>query len=102
LQEPATGKTLWQTNIAIKIIIGPIRVFSEMLWAEVDLIKGLTFRTNFGLDYTNSYNYYMNKKNLEFSESAGNNFSMKLLRSISAGYGLIRRLIMPRLTKYIH
>lgn len=49
------------------------RIFGNA-WAEVDLMKGLTFRTNFGLDYTNSYNYYMNKKNLEFSESAGNNF----------------------------
>ena len=35
--------------------------------------KGLTFRTNFGLDYTNNYSYNMNKMNPEFSESAMEN-----------------------------
>ena len=49
------------------------RIFGNA-WAELDLMKGLTLKTNFGLDYTNSYFYYMNKKNLEFSESAGNNY----------------------------
>ncbi|WP_165154087.1 TonB-dependent receptor [Parabacteroides sp. ZJ-118] len=48
------------------------RVFGN-LWAEADLYKGLTFRTNFGLDYTNNYSYRMSKKNLEFSESPGTN-----------------------------
>lgn len=46
------------------------RVFGN-LWAEADIIKGLTFRTNFGLDYTNGYYYRMEKKNPEFSESMG-------------------------------
>lgn len=35
------------------------RVFGN-LWAEADIIKGLTFRTNFGLDYTNGYYYKRN------------------------------------------
>ena len=48
------------------------RIFGN-LWAEADLWKGLTFRTNFGLDYTNNYSYNMNKKNPEFSESAMEN-----------------------------
>ena len=48
------------------------RIFGN-LWAEADLWKGLTLRTNFGLDYTNNYSYNMNKKNLEFSESPGTN-----------------------------
>ena len=33
----------------------------------------MTYRTNFGLDYTNGYYYRMNKKDLEFSESPGTN-----------------------------
>jgi len=33
----------------------------------------LTFRTNFGIDYTNNYSYRMEKKNLEFSETPGDN-----------------------------
>ena len=48
------------------------RVFGN-LWAEADIIKGLTFRTNFGLDYTNGYSYRMDKKNPEFSETMGQN-----------------------------
>lgn len=49
------------------------RIFGN-LWAEVDLFKDLTFRTNFGLDYTN-YNYiYMSKNNPEFSETTGQNY----------------------------
>lgn len=48
------------------------RVFGN-LWGEVDFMKGLTLRTNFGLDYTNNYSYRMEKKNLEFSESPGTN-----------------------------
>jgi len=42
-------------------------------WAEVDLLKGLTFKTLYGIDYTNSYYYRMDKKNLEFSETGGQN-----------------------------
>lgn len=48
------------------------RIFGN-LWAEADLYKGLTFRTNFGLDYTNQYYYRMNKNNPEFSETTGQN-----------------------------
>lgn len=48
------------------------RVFGN-LWAEADLYKGLTFRTNFGLDYTNAYSYRMNKNNPEFSETTSQN-----------------------------
>ena len=43
------------------------------MWAEADLWKGLTFRTNFGLDYTNQYYYRMSKKAPEFSEDMGQN-----------------------------
>lgn len=48
------------------------RIFGN-IWAEVDLIKELTYRTSFGLDYTNAYSYYISKKNPEFSESPGTN-----------------------------
>ncbi len=48
------------------------RVFGN-LWGEVDFMKGLTLRTNFGMDYTNNYSYRIEKKNLEFSESPGTN-----------------------------
>ena len=50
------------------------RIFGNV-WGELDLIKNreLTYRTNFGLDYTNGYYYRMNKKDLEFSESPGTN-----------------------------
>lgn len=48
------------------------RIFGN-LWAEADLYKGLTFRTNFGLDYTNGYSYRMNKNSPEFSETTGQN-----------------------------
>ncbi|WP_455622848.1 SusC/RagA family TonB-linked outer membrane protein [Parabacteroides sp.] len=48
------------------------RIFGN-LWAEADIIKGLTFRTNFGIDYTNRYYYRMEKKNPEFSEYMGQN-----------------------------
>ena len=46
------------------------RLFGN-LWAEIDLMKNLTFRTSYGLDWTNHYHYRMNKPNLEFSESQG-------------------------------
>lgn len=48
------------------------RIFGN-LWAEADIIKGLTFRTNFGMDYTNNYYYRINKNNPEFSETTGQN-----------------------------
>ncbi|WP_286846486.1 SusC/RagA family TonB-linked outer membrane protein, partial [Proteiniphilum sp. UBA5463] len=48
------------------------RIFGNF-WGEVDLIKELMFRTNFGVDYTNRYYYRMSKKNPEFSESPGTN-----------------------------
>lgn len=48
------------------------RIFGN-LWAEADLYKGLTFRTNFGMDYTNQYYYRMDKKAPEFSEDMGQN-----------------------------
>jgi TonB-linked SusC/RagA family outer membrane protein len=48
------------------------RIFGNV-WGELDLMKGLTFRTSFGLDYTNNYSYRMSKKNLEFSESPKTN-----------------------------
>ena len=48
------------------------RIFGNV-WAEVDFMKDLTYRTSFGVDYTNQYYYRMAKKNLEFSESSGEN-----------------------------
>ena len=48
------------------------RIFGNV-WAEVDFMKDLTFRTSFGIDYTGQYYYRMAKKNLEFSESPGTN-----------------------------
>ncbi len=48
------------------------RIFGNV-WAEIDFLKELTYRTSFGLDYTNAYSYYMSKKNPEFSESPGTN-----------------------------
>jgi len=49
------------------------RLFGNV-WAEVDFMKDLTFRTSFGLDYTTFWGYYMSKKNPEFSESPGTNY----------------------------
>ncbi|MDY4757393.1 MAG: TonB-dependent receptor [Parabacteroides sp.] len=48
------------------------RVFGN-IYAEVDFMKGLTFKTNFGLDYRNDYYYAISKKNPEFSETTGQN-----------------------------
>ena len=42
-------------------------------WAEVDILKNLTFKTNFGIDYITNYSYAMSKKNLEFIESPKTN-----------------------------
>lgn len=36
-------------------------------------MDGLTFKTNFGIDYRNDYSYSMTKNNPEFSESGGQN-----------------------------
>ena len=49
------------------------RVFGN-IYGEADLWTGLTFRTNFGIDYRNDYEYYMSKKNPEFSESPNENY----------------------------
>ncbi|MDR1919965.1 MAG: TonB-dependent receptor [Tannerellaceae bacterium] len=46
------------------------RIFGNV-WGEADLYKGLTYRTSFGLDYTNNYSYRMVKKTPEFSEGGG-------------------------------
>jgi TonB-linked SusC/RagA family outer membrane protein len=46
------------------------RIFGNV-WAEADLYKGLTYRTSFGLDYTNNYSYRMEKQTPEFSEGGG-------------------------------
>ena len=48
------------------------RLFGN-IWAELDPVKNLTLRTNFGLDYRTNYSYSMSKKNLEFSETPGIN-----------------------------
>ena len=48
------------------------RVFGNM-WAEADVLPGLTFRTSYGIDYRNNHSYRMDKLNLEFSESPGQN-----------------------------
>jgi len=48
------------------------RLFGNV-WMEVDLMKGLTFNSTYGMDYTQNYYYRMSKKNLEFNESPGTN-----------------------------
>lgn len=48
------------------------RIFGNV-WAELDFFKDITYRTSFGIDYTNQYYYRMAKTNLEFSESPGTN-----------------------------
>lgn len=48
------------------------RIFGNV-WAELDLFKDITYRSSFGVDYTNQYYYRMAKTNLEFSESPGTN-----------------------------
>jgi len=49
------------------------RIFGNV-YAEADLMKGLTFKSTFGLDYRNDYSYYMTMNNPEFSESPGQNY----------------------------
>ena len=41
------------------------------LWAEVDIIKGLTFRTQFGITYGTNYYFRMNKENPDYVEYTG-------------------------------
>ena len=48
------------------------RIFGNV-YGEADLWTGLTFKTNFGIDYRNDYSYSMTKNNPEFSESGGQN-----------------------------
>lgn len=72
-----TGTGNWQNPVAIQErnkdnYWSNSRIFGN-IWAEIDLMKELTYRSSFGLDYTNAYSYYISKKNLEFSESAGTN-----------------------------
>jgi len=43
------------------------------VWGEVDLYKGLTFTSRYGIEYTNQWYYRMDKINLEFSESPRTN-----------------------------
>ncbi|MDR3140925.1 MAG: TonB-dependent receptor [Tannerellaceae bacterium] len=71
------GTGNWRNPVAIKKReIGNYwansRIFGN-LWAEADLYKGLTYRTSYGLDWTENYHYRMSKKDLEFSESSGQN-----------------------------
>ena len=72
---PDTGN--WQNPVAILTrekdnYWSNLRAMGNV-YAEIDLMKGLTFKTLFGVDYTNAYHYRMNKKNLEFSESGKQN-----------------------------
>lgn len=62
------------------------RLFGN-IWAEIDLMKNreLTYRTSFGLDHTSFWEYNMSKKNLEFSESPGNNYFNE---EANSGYNL--------------
>jgi TonB-linked SusC/RagA family outer membrane protein len=48
------------------------RIFGN-IWGEIDLYKGLIFRSSFGIDSRNHYYYRMEKMNPEFSESTGEN-----------------------------
>ncbi|MDR2533689.1 MAG: TonB-dependent receptor [Tannerellaceae bacterium] len=72
---PGTGN--WQNPVSLLVrdkdnYYTNTRLFGN-IWAEADLMKNLSFRTSFGLDYTNRYSYRMAKKNLEFSESSKQN-----------------------------
>lgn len=72
-----TGTGNWQNVVASQDrgkdnYYSNTRIFGS-LWGEADLYKGLTFRTQFGLDYRNNYSYRMEKMNSEFSESTNQN-----------------------------
>ena len=60
------------------------RLFGN-IWAEVDFMKELTFRTSFGLDHTAFWGYNMSKKDPEFSESPNTNFFNE---EANSGYNL--------------
>lgn len=60
------------------------RLFGN-LWAELDLMKDLTFRTSFGLDHSTYWGYNMSKKDPEFSESPGTNYFNE---EANSGYNL--------------
>jgi TonB-linked SusC/RagA family outer membrane protein len=69
------GTGNWQNPVAnVKRWIGDYyshsRIFGNV-WGEADLYKGLTYRTSFGLDYTNNYSYEMSHTTPEFSEGGG-------------------------------
>ena len=60
------------------------RLFGNV-WAEIDFMKELTFRTSFGLDHSTYWGYRMAKKDPEFSESPGtNNFD----EEANSGYNM--------------
>lgn len=67
------------------------RVFGNV-YGEADLWTGLTFKTNFGIDYRNDYSYSMTKNNPEFSESGGQNNFTKVITLIIVGFGPTRYL----------
>ena len=68
------------------------RVFGNV-YGEADLWTGLTFKTNFGIDYRNDYSYSMTKNNPEVSPSpVAKIISTKVITSIIVGFGPIRYL----------
>jgi len=72
---PSTGN--WQNAVSVQErqkqnYWTNSRLFGSA-YAEVDLMKNLTFKTTFGIDYTSAYSYRMNKLNLEFNESPKQN-----------------------------
>ena len=62
------------------------RVFGNV-YGEADLWTGLTFKTNFGIDYRNDYSYSMTKNN-----PVAKIISTKVITSIIVGFGPIRYL----------
>lgn len=60
------------------------RLFGNV-WAEIDFMKELTFRTSLGIDHTTFWGYNMEKKNPEFSESPGTNYFNE---EANSGYNL--------------
>ena len=67
------------------------RIFGNV-YGEADLWTGLTFKTNFGIDYRNDYSYSMTKTTGEFSESGGQNNTTKVITLIIVGFGPTRYL----------
>lgn len=73
-----TGTGNWKNPVAIQErdrdnYQSNSRIFGNA-WVEIDLPKEWMFRSSFGLDYTSAYDYYISKKDPEFSESSGTNF----------------------------